>query len=123
MVDRTRTKQGGSVVNFLIVGVVLAALTLGAIYVVHNRGSGEIASSPAPSQTASPSATPSTSSPTPSASSSPAPQASSPAPSSVPATGYHLPETGPTDTIALVGLPLAVVTAASVAYVRSRRLI
>lgn len=129
MNNYARTNQGGSVVTFLVVGAVLAAVTLGGVYFVQQRGSSDtpVATSPSPSvspsaspeQTASPSA-----SPRPSTSSSPQLSAS-PVPTSHPTTGTapagDLPQTGPADDLLAAIIPAALLVGASVSYVQSRR--
>lgn len=118
IVSKTRTNQGGSVVNFVIVGIVLTAVVLGAIYFVQQRGEdgsrAPIASSPSPSPDASPSSSPRPSN-------APNPGTPSPSPSAVPSTGRQLPETGPTEDLFVTTTPLAVVVAMTLAYRRSRQ--
>lgn len=136
MQGQARTKQGGSVVNFLIVGVVLAALVLGAIYIAQHRGKTDTATPNAPSVAVnsgnptsggSPSAQPSqstapSSSPKPSTTSQPS---TSPKPSSTPtpapAPAENLPATGPADDLIVSSLPIAAIVALVAAYVQSRR--
>lgn len=122
MKTQTRTSQGGSVVSFLVIGVVLVVITLGAIYFAQQRGqhAGQPTVSPSPSPSAQPSSSPSAS---PNPSVSPAPQSSSaaPTPSSAPQTG-HMPTTGPADDLLLSALPGAILVGVSIAYLRSRKL-
>lgn len=121
MQAKTRTNQGGSVINFLIVGVVLAAIALGAIYFANQRGK-DAANEPKPSVavnpsgSVSPSATPTPSSPP--ASPSPSPN---PGTSQLPASTGALPSTGPTDDLLMASLPLALIVMTTIAYARSRR--
>jgi len=121
MQAKTRTNQGGSVINFLIVGVVLAAIALGAIYFANQRGK-DAANEPKPSVavnpsgSVSPSATPTPSSPL--ASPSPSPN---PGTSQLPAPTGALPSTGPADDLLMASLPLALIVMTTIAYARSRR--
>lgn len=141
MYGNTRTNQGGSVASFLVVGVVLVAITLGGIFFVQQRNeSGRVATSPTPSPSipgGSPSATqtpPQSSSP--STSSSPKPSASpkpsssskpstSPVPTSHPSTGTapasDLPATGPTEGLLAV-VPAALLIGAIIGYLKSYRI-
>ena len=123
MVNQARTKQGGSVINFFIVGVLLTVVTLGAVYVIQQRAQNDqpvpvagpssspvaVPSDDRPSTSPSPSTTPSTS---------PVPSAPS-APSSVPSTGY-LPQTGPVDSFVGTVVPTAFLLGMTIAFVRSR---
>lgn len=133
MNNQTRTNQGGSVVSFLIVGVVLAVITLGGIYLVQQRNNNSAqpspsSSSPSPvpppaSQATSPSVTPSPSkSPSPSVSPKPSTSAS-PAPTSHPTTGTApasgLPATGPADDLVLTAIPSALLLAVIIGYLKS----
>lgn len=129
MNNQARTNQGGSVASFLVIGVILAVITLGGIYFVQHRQQSQ-APTPAPSVAQSPSAdtkTPGTStSPSPSVkpSTSPKPSAS-PSPSTVPSetpqTGV-LPATGPADDLLLSALPIVLLTGVTAAYAQSRYL-
>lgn len=114
MKTQTRTSQGGSVVSFLVVGVILTVITLSAVYFAQQRGQQGQSPSAAPSPSVSPSASPSAS-PKPV---SPSPQPSS-TPSSAPQAG-HLPSTGPTDDLILGAIPIAILAGATIAYIRSR---
>lgn len=143
-----RINERGSMITFVVVGLVLAALVVGGIYAVQNRNEKPSPSTPVvvttTPQTVSPSASPSTApskkpqASSPSATVSPKPNPSpsrSPSPSSsqnpqssrspvaaVPHTGTApLPQTGPSDDI-FRGLMLATLVGISVAYVRSFRL-
>ena len=130
MHNQTRTNEGGSVVSFLVVGVILTALVLGGIFFVQQRNQGpEVAVSPSPIPSSTPSssqtANPSPSkSPSPSPSSSPKPS-SSPVPSSHPTTGTaptaNLPTTGPVEDIIALTVPSALLMGTTVAYIRSRK--
>jgi len=125
MYSKTRTKQGGSVVSFLIVGIVLMAIALAAIYFVQQRG-GQTAEQPQPSpisDTPTPSTETSPVVPSPSSSASPEPSVSprpSASPSTVPPTGV-MPSTGPTEDLLFASLPLVLMVVAVSAYVQSRR--
>lgn len=124
MQAKTRTNQGGSVINFLIVGVVLAAIALGAIYFANQRGKDAVDEPKAPiavspSGTASPSASPQAPTPSPN----PPKPSTSPTPSTspFPAPTGALPSTGPTDDLLMASLPLALIVMTTVAYAKSRR--
>ncbi len=122
MQSQTRTNQGGSVVSFVVVGLVLVAVAIGAIYLVQERSQH---TQPTPSPTAS-----TTKSPQPTnkdeskdgESKKRQPQ-SSPQPSRTPSAmrgQENLPKTGPEEAL------LSIVASASlvgmtVAYVRSLR--
>jgi LPXTG-motif cell wall-anchored protein len=126
---QTRTNEGGSVASFIVIGVILAAIVVGGIYVVQKRGENSPAVSP--TATSSPSASPSVAS-----SSDPSPPAVSPgtqatptpskSPSTqpsktpLPSTGVPLPTTGPSDNILSV-IAFAVLLGVSIAYLRSYR--
>ncbi len=137
------TKQGGSVVTFIVVGVVLAIVVVGGVYMVQKRS--QDSAKPAPvavkSNTATPSPTKSpvkspTTTPkvTPKASTAPSPVVSPsrpPMPSPtvtakpVPSTKVapntdKLPVTGPEDTIVNAAI-LAILAGSVVAYLRSFR--
>ena len=126
MQAQTRTNQGGSVINFLIVGVILAAVALGAIFFAQQRGK-DVATEPkppvatSPSPSASPSSTPQlpSSSPRPSAQPSSSP-AATPSPAVVPQTGV-MPQTGPAKDTLLTILPIILLTMALVSYIQSRK--
>ena len=121
--SQARTNQGGSVVSFVVVGIVLVALVAGGIYVLQHRSgtdSTEVtktSNSPAPS-TAAPSGN--TPAPTPSSSVQPVPSSpkapdmtSEPTPASMPATG-------PSD-ILPGGIMVAILLGLVVAYMQSRQ--
>lgn len=117
MMNFTRTKEGGSVVTFAVVAVVLAALVIGGIYTVQKSGekpapSSEVAKSPASS-----SAPTTTSQPTPSKTPSPsqAPVKTAPRTGTAP-----LPATGPTDNLVHL-LMIASLVGVTSAYIQSYR--
>ena len=121
-----RTKQGGSILGYVIVGGVLALLLLGGAYALRNYWSGkpaEVAKQPAatkqdekkdtppqaPAQTQAPSTQPA------------APAAPSPSPSAGRGT-QQLPQTGPADTLLSVAV-LVIIIASLEVYRQSRRLV
>ena len=132
-----RTKQGGSVLSFIIVGVVLLAALAGGVYWYRHafvpHTSPEVATNPASPSESSDStknnnssqssdqlksrSSDSSNTSTNSAPSQPAPaQPTAPTPQS----SSQLPKTGPADTIGAM-LILGVLTAATAAYSQSRR--
>lgn len=134
-----RTNEGGSVLSFAVVGVILAILMLGAVVAVRQQSINS--QKPAPQKIAktddkkSPATTPAPSGD----STAPAPETtapssgstttpSAPAPQTQPSTGgavvapnKELPHTGPAET-AMTVLAAGLLTASSVAYLQSRRL-
>ena len=126
--SQARTNQGGSVVSFVVVGVVLVALVIGGVYMLQHRGGGDTpdvakTNSPAPAPSAS-----SSSSPVPSTSKSPAPLKSaqptppSSSPKSTPSTApvpENMPATGPSDLLPS-GIMIAVLLGMAVSYAQSR---
>jgi LPXTG-motif cell wall-anchored protein len=132
MESTQRTNQGGSIVVYIIVGVVLAALAVGAIYTARQRGeqarggTRPVVTAPITAPESKPQAGSNGNSGT---SPNPAPKTtdrtvpnapSSPAATpSIPSSG--LPHTGPADTAAML-LASAALTGVTVAYLRSRRL-
>jgi len=116
---QTRTNEGGSVISFIVVGVVLAAIVVGGIYVVQKRGenapaASPVATSPSPSPAASDSTPPAVA---PGTQPSPSPSKSSSA-SPLPSTGVPLPHTGPSDDI-VGAVGFAVLLGVVIAYLRS----
>ncbi len=124
--SQARTNQGGSVVSFVVVGIVLVALVIGGVYMLQHRGGDtpEVAKTnspvPAPSASSSSSPVPSTSkSPAPSKSVQPVPSSSpKPAPSTVPVP-ENMPATGPSD-ILPSGIVVAILLGVTVSYAQSR---
>ena len=125
--SKTRANQGGSVVSFVVIGIILVALVVGGAYVLQHRNgtrSPEVAKTTTPSsQSVSPSpngspAPSSSTSPVPSQSVQPAPSAS-PTPSSQPAPA-NMPATGPSDLLPS-GIIAAILLGFAVAYVQSRQ--
>ena len=123
----TRTNEGGSVVTFAIVAVVLAVLVIGGVYTLQNsnqptpKKSSEVATSSSPSVSPSkstsvaPSQSPSKAPSTPKPSTSPAPA------KNIPTTGMTaLPTTGPEDNI-VQAFMLASLVGVAVAYAQSYR--
>lgn len=128
--SQTRTSQGGSVVSFVVVGIVLVALVIGGIYLLqHRSGSPEVvktnaptastssSSAPAPSNSKTPAPSKSAQPATPAPSSSPAPT-STPVPTSAPAP-ENMPATGPSDMLP-GGIMAAILLGLAVAYAQSR---
>jgi cytoskeletal protein RodZ len=128
-----RTNEGGSVVTFVIVGVVLAAVVAGGVYLVNQRGEDKRTNQPTPTSQNQPSGQTSNPTTTPSPTQSqPKPNTGSQAPktgqSTTPTTGVnssastsdgHLPTTGPVDNgIRLIALSILIGTAT--AYIQSR---
>ncbi len=124
---QTRTKEGGSVVSFAVIGIVLIAVVVGGIYIVQKRGentkvAGPVSSSPA----ASPSGKPSTGVPTPpppstkppGVTTTPPPVSTTPHVTSSP--NQSIPQTGPEDYMP-GGAVFAVLVGMTVAYVNSKR--
>jgi LPXTG-motif cell wall-anchored protein len=113
-----RTNQGGSVLGFIVVGVVLAALFIGGVYLARHQTVAPVAGQSQPpkeSPVAQPS-TPNKSSDQPS----PQPSQTTPSSTSPAASASQLPQTGPTETLgALLGIGF--LTSLIVAYYRSRR--
>lgn len=122
---RQRTNQGGSVVAFVIVGVVLATVVSGGVYLVNQRNKDTSTQQPTTNQPADDSQqqegnpTPQTQTPVPN-NTQPNPTPSNQNP---PTTGVtqnsQLPSTGPADTLLAV-LALGSLTATASAYVRSQ---
>ena len=117
--NSARTNQSGSVVSFLVVGVILAVVVIGGITLLQNRDQ----QTPTASPSASVSPAPSPSAGTSGSSNSPAPTPSkSPTASSapVPSTNGTLPSTGPTDNL-LSSIAGAILLGVIIAFVRSYR--
>ncbi|MDB5176903.1 MAG: hypothetical protein JWN75_571 [Candidatus Saccharibacteria bacterium] len=116
---QTRTNEGGSVISFIAIGVVLTALVVGGIYVVQKRGENAPAIA---SPTAAPSVSPTPESSPPAVSSpttTPAPsKAATPSKSPLPSTGVPLPKTGPSDDL-LGATGFAILLGVVIAYLRS----
>lgn len=111
-----RANQGGSVLSFIVVGVILTAVLLGGVYFVRQQTAVPVST---PSQgTQPPAADPKPSDVPKEEPTKPQPQSSSqPTTAPTPAT---LPQTGPAESfIALVAVAALSVT--SISYVRSRR--
>lgn len=116
-----RADQNGSIVTFVIVGVVLAAVVAGGVYLVNQRGKQTSHSQPATSQPAPSSSTPSGSSSRNDSQSQPSTSQNSPPSSTGSAsTSERLPTTGPAEDglrLLFVGIFVGIATA----YVRSRQ--
>lgn len=134
MTNQAQTKQGGSAITFLVVGILLVGVIAGGILFLQRRNQVNPATpSVSPSASVSPSSQPSTSvsvSPTtkptssPSASVSPTTKPSSsaspkPSQTNVIPNESDLPSTGPADTL-LHLVEIGVLTGVVVAYIRSR---
>ncbi len=129
-----RTKQGGSVLSFIIVGIVLLAALAGGVYwyrqVFVPHTAPEVSTKPASPSDTSDSTKNSNSSqssdqskPKPSDSSSNSTNSAPSQPATpAPQPSSQLPKTGPADTIATM-LILGVLTAATAAYGQSRRIL
>ena len=127
-----RTKESGSLVTFLVVGLALAALVIGGVYTLQKKPQqplpSPVASTPTDKKpTSSPSSKPSTAAPasprpTPSQKpkASPSPVVPSRAPSPSNPKGNPLPETGPSEDFLASTLVFAGLVGTAVAYVRSR---
>ena len=120
MDNNTRTKEGGSVITFVVVGIILAVLVIGGVFTVHKSGQEKPLVSPSkstqPSTSISPSKTP-TATTQPSRKPSPTP-VRPPVTSTAPKTS--LPTTGPADNVVHM-LMIAGLIGVSVAYVQSYR--
>lgn len=127
-----RTNQGGSILNFIIVGVVLALLVVGGAYFIRQktRVAPEQVPAPAPTTVTPPETDHSKDSdstnkqPVPSTGSEKkqpsSRQQSTPAASDKSAKTKELPHTGPVQSLSTI-LGLGVLSYVAVAYVRSRR--
>ena len=119
----TRTNEGGSVVAFAVIAIVLAVLVIGGVYVVQKSNEPKplptkVAKSPAPSVAPSKSTSVSPSK-TPAPSKKPA--VSSPPVKNTPKTGTTpLPVTGPEDNLIQIFM-LATLVGTTVAYTQSHR--
>jgi len=112
-----RTKEGGSVPGFIIVGVVLVALLIGGVFWLRQQvKQPEVTQPPAPEQPAEPSqpVTPEQSQDLKQKEPQSNPVLQAPQSAS-------LPQTGPSDNVLLASLMLGVLAAAATGYVRSRR--
>lgn len=121
-----RTNQGGSVLGFIVVGVLLASLLTGGAYVVHRQTISSIVGGAQSQSTRSNSKSPSNSGSgdtTPTTNGSNGQQAPTPTPSSNTAPTSNtsqLPQTGPAETISTL-FALGFLTSLAIAYYRSRR--
>ena len=118
-----RTNQGGSVLGFIIIGVVLALLFIGGAYIIRQQVERSVTSGPIkapeeqkpqpqpqpPQNDKQPDKTPDTTTPLPQT-----------PPSPTPSTKNELPKTGPAETAGVL-LALALLAGASASYVQSRR--
>jgi hypothetical protein len=126
-VNNTRANQGGSVVSFVVVGVILVGLVAGGVYLLKQRNDNTSNSRVATTSKA-PSPSASVAAPAPSKSAQPSqPPASNQKPAAgtvtPPATGSTqtvIPQTGPSDMIP-GGIVLATVLSATVAFTQSVR--
>lgn len=118
-----RTNQGGSVLSFVLVGIVAIALLVGGVYIIRQQSAQPTemptpATTDKPQQTKKPASSDNQASNKQDTASKPPQQAAPPPANSVPAD--KLPQTGPGETfgsMVVIGLVCAVV----VTYLRSRR--
>ncbi len=113
-----RINQGGSVVSYIVVGVVLVALVVGGVYLLQHRTANDtakVAKTTTVSPSPSPSSTPA-SSPSPSLAPAPA-TTSKPSASSAP-TASRMPVTGPSDLMP-AGIVIAILTGLGVSFTQS----
>lgn len=116
-----RTNQGGSVLSFIIIGVILAALVLGGAFLARQKIDTAIKPAPAPTSPAAPqqgngSAQAPAAQPQPST---PSPSSQATVPQPAPSSG-KLPQTGPKeDILSLLGV--GILGYGLAAYLRSRR--
>ncbi|MDB5184124.1 MAG: hypothetical protein JWO07_805 [Candidatus Saccharibacteria bacterium] len=137
--NKIRTNQGGSVVSFVVVGVILVGLVAGGIYLLRQRNDNAdktpvATTSKAPTTSPSKSAAPSSPAATPAPTKSTQPASQPPAsnqkaaagtvtPPSTPSSPAVIPQTGPSDMIPS-GIAFAALLGATVAFsqsVRARR--
>lgn len=120
-----QVRQSGSVVSFLIVGIVLVGLVTGGLYMLHRQGTDRsMPNGPVATTSNKPASSPSQQAET-SPSKSPAPSKStkpesSKSPTVPTAPRTPLPETGPADNM-LSGIAFAILLGVSIAYIQSRR--
>ena len=116
-----RTNQGGSVISFVIVGVVLASVVAGGVYLVNQRNKQNTTKQPTTSQ---PSTTPQgannkpASQPTPTPANNPSSSTPTSGPQPQPTNG-HLPTSGPNDALFQL-FALSILVGLATAYVRSQ---
>lgn len=129
-----RTNEGGSVLSFAVVGVILAILMVAGVAVVRQQSISGQKPAPAPQKvvktdknpTVTPAPSGSSSTPAPATQTPPKGSTSTPAPQTQPSTGgtavpnKELPHTGPAETATTL-LAVGLLTASSVAYLKSRR--
>lgn len=115
-----RTDQGGSVLGFVVIGIVMAVLLVGGIFAMQQ---GRVTPSPAPAPQQ-PNEPPADQKPAEKPSEekekpAPAPQ---PAPAQLPSNGpmHEMPQTGPVETMASA-IAVLLVSGVLIAYIRSRR--
>ncbi len=115
-----RTEQGGSVLGFVIVSVVLAALLVGGVFMINRRDTPV----PAPETTQPPAEEKPAETPAPPKENQPQPTPPSgqSTPTQLPSNGpvHEIPQTGPAETI-MTALAIAFMSGAIVAFVRSKR--
>jgi hypothetical protein len=108
-----RTKEGGSVLGFVLIGVVLLALFLGGVYFVRQQTAN-------PPEATQPQPVPEEETPAPQPNEE-QPQPSEPAPASPDTSAQgHLPQSGPKEAIG-TALAISALAGVGLAYVRSRR--
>jgi len=120
-----RTNQGGSVLGFIVIGVAMALLLVGGVYLVRqqintpsSQGPAQTPQPPKPQPEKPQPTKPNQGTVTPDQTTAPTalPQTPPPSPSS------ELPKTGPAETVSVLAA-LLLLTLAGVSYVRSRRLL
>lgn len=124
--SQARTNQGGSVVSFVVIGVVLVALVVGGVYTLRQRNGVDTPVAVEPSASPSPTTAPSDSkSPAPAPSQSTQPQPSTaPSGESSSSSGtapQDMPAAGPTDNLMTGGIVAAALVGIGVSYTRSRQ--
>jgi LPXTG-motif cell wall-anchored protein len=117
-----RTNEGGSVLSFVVVGVVILLMLVGGIFAVRQLTSQPAPLTQEPAKTTPEQAKPQEQKPQESTkpSSSEKEQAATPQTQTPAASNPELPKTGPTETVGFT-LVLALITLAGVSYFRSRQ--
>lgn len=122
-----RTDQGGSVLGFVVIGIVMAALLVGGIFVMQRQNTPR--PTPTPQQPTQqpeeqkPVEKPSEQKEKPAPAPQPAPQQDQQTPAQLPSnnvTSHEMPQTGPVETLASA-IAVLFVSGAVISYVRSRR--
>jgi outer membrane biosynthesis protein TonB len=122
-----RTDQGGSVLGFVVIGVVMAALLVGGVFVMQRQNNPNPTPTPQqPTQQPAeqkPAEKPTEDKSKPQPAPQPAPQQNQQAPSQLPsnnASSHEMPQTGPVETLASA-IAILFISGALISYVRSRR--